>query len=850
MTTNLDLTEGTAPLTLLAPLSGILVPIETVPDPVFARKIVGDGASLDPVTQQLLAPCAGEILNIHNSAHALTLRSGGGLEVLLHIGIDTVHMKGEGFTARVKAGDQVKAGQPLIDFSADEIALKARSLLTQIVITNPERVAGMKKYTGRVTAGKDPVLTITLAAPGAAAAQESGETLVSEAAMITNPSGLHARPAATLAKLARGYNCDLRLRKGEALANLRSVSAIMGLDIRKDDKVYLVARGSDAKAAIAAIIPAIKAGLGENEAAPAAAAPVKRQEPASDPAASGNVNLLAGIGAAPGLAAGKAFTLQEADRRTPEYGGKPEAERALLEEALKAARLQIAALQDRLTAAGDADRAGIFGAHLELLEDPDLLELADSAIAKGKSAAFAWKQAYSAYADRLAAMKNELLAARATDLRDVGRRTLAHLLGGAQTDISAAPAGSILIAEELTPSDLASLDRAKVLGCATVGGGATAHIAILAQSFGLPLVVALEPRLLQIKAGAELILDGDKGTLALNPSAADLAGVRTRLAAAKERRIVEEEAAGQPALTLDGHKVRIAANIGNTGEAAAAVKLGAEGVGLLRSEFLFLERTQAPSEDEQARAYTEAAMALGKERPLVIRTLDIGGDKQAPYLNLPKEENPFLGERGIRISLDRPELLRAQARAILRASAAGDVQLMFPMISGIEEYRAARSIVLDEAKNLGIRPVPVGLMIEVPAAAVMAETFAREADFFSIGTNDLTQYTLAMDRGHPKLAGKADALHPAVLRLIAMVTEAAGQYGRHVAVCGGLGGDPKGVPILIGLGVTELSISAPAIPAVKAAIRALRLEDCKKLAKRALACGTAAEVRALTTGAK
>lgn len=843
MTTTLDLSKRPASITLLAPLSGVLVPIETVPDAVFAGKIVGDGASIDPVTQRLLSPCEGEILNVHSAGHALTLRACGGLEVLLHIGIDTVQLKGDGFTPLVKAGDRVTAGQALIDFNADQVALKARSLLTQILITTPERVAAMKKHSGSVTAGKDPVLTIDLVAPETGGRSETGETLVSEAAVIPNSSGLHARPAATLARLARGYHCDLRLRKGEALANVRSLSAIMGLDIRKGDKVYLVARGKDAREAIAALLPALRQGLGEDTAAPAAKPPSKKAAPAGAP--SGDPGLLAGIGAAPGLAAGKAFLLHETETTAPEYGETPERERRLLEEALRISRLQLAALQDRLSTSGEADEAGIFGAHLELLEDPALLELAESAIAKGKSAAFSWKAAFTTHADRLAAMPNELLAARACDLRDVGRRTLSHLPGGEQKDLSALPDGCILLAEELTPSDLASLDRAKVLGCATVGGGATAHIAILAQSFGLPLVVALEPRLLQIKAGSELILDGEKGTLNLNPSAADLAGVRSRLAAAKERRLKEAQSAGQPAVTLDGCRIGIFANIGDAGEAGTAVKLGAEGVGLLRSEFLFLERAVAPSEDEQAAAYGEAAAALGKERSLVIRTLDIGGDKQAPYLHLPKEENPFLGERGIRVSLDRPELLRTQARAVLRAAASGNVSLMFPMIAGIEEYRAARAIVLEEAGQLNLKPVPVGIMIEVPAAAVMAETFAREADFFSIGTNDLTQYTLAMDRGHPKLAGKADALHPAVLRLISMVVEAARPHNKPVAVCGGLAGDPKGIPLLLGLGVTELSVTAPAVPSVKAAVRELKLEDCRQLAKRALACGTAAEVRAL-----
>jgi phosphocarrier protein FPr len=836
--------ESLSTITLLAPVSGILVPIENVPDPVFAGKIVGDGISLDPTTQVLLSPCAGSVINLHRAGHALTIGAGGGLEILLHIGVDTVQLKGDGFTPLVKTGDTLAAGQPLIEFAADDVARKARSLLTQIIITTPERVSSMRKYAGLVTAGKDPVMTIDLAAGAATlAAPEAGAVSVSKAVIIPNSSGLHARPAATLARLARGYRCDLRLRKGDAQANIRSVSSIMGLDIRRGDKVFVAASGPDAKEAIDAIVPAMEQGLGE---AGGNTPPAAASRPATArPGPSGDPDWLSGISASPGLAAGPAFILTETESAAPEHGEAPEQERRRLEEALAAARLQIAALQDRLKTAGEAGKSDIFGAHLELLDDPDLLDFAGSAIAKGKSAAYSWKEAFTSHADLLAGMANELLAARACDLRDVGGRVLRHLLGGQERDLAGLPAGCILIAEELTPSDLAALDRTKVLGCATAGGGATSHIAILAQSFGLPLVVGVEPRALEIPSGAAIVLDGDKGAVRLNPSADDMDKIKARLLRSAQRRGEEAEAAGGPALTLDGHRMEVFANIGDAGEAAGAVKLGAEGVGLLRSEFLFLDRAAEPGEDEQARAYLTAAEALGKKRPFIIRTLDVGGDKPVPYLNIPKEDNPFLGERGIRVGLDRPEILRTQVRAILRAAGAGDVRIMFPMISDIGEYRAARAIVLEEAELLGVPPVPVGIMVEVPSAAVLAEVFAKEADFFSIGTNDLTQYTLAMDRGHPRLAGKADALHPGVLRLIGMVVEAARAGKKPVAVCGGLAGDPRGIPLLIGLGVTELSVSAPAVPSVKAAVRRLKLEDCRQLAKRALTLGTAAEVRAL-----
>jgi multiphosphoryl transfer protein len=299
-------------------------------------------------------------------------------------------------------------------------------------------------------------------------------------------------------------------------------------------------------------------------------------------------------------------------------------------------------------------------------------------------------------------------------------------------------------------------------------------------------------------------------------------------------------------VTTDGHRVEVVANIGDAKDARNAMTKGAEGVGLLRSEFVFLDRPRAPSEDEQAALYREIAEAVGGDRPLVIRTLDVGGDKPLPYLPIPREDNPFLGERGIRVGLDRPEILRTQVRAILRAADAGArLHVMFPMIATLPEWRAARGVFEEESQRLGVDSVPLGIMVEVPSVAIMAPTFAAEVDFFSIGSNDLTQYTLAMDRGHPKLAPQVDGLNPAVLRLIQLAVDAAHDHGKWVGVCGGIGADPQAVPLLVGLGVDELSVSIPTIPSVKAQIRGLSLTDCQALAAEAITQDTAAAVRAL-----
>ncbi len=480
-----------------------------------------------------------------------------------------------------------------------------------------------------------------------------------------------------------------------------------------------------------------------------------------------------------------------------------------------------------------------------MLEDPELVDVANSAIAKGRSAAFAWQQAYENTADQLESMENELLAQRANDLRDAGRRVL-QLLAGIETGPRQYSEPCILVAEDLAPSDTATLDRAMVRGFCTTLGGATSHVAILARSLGIPAVAGIDPSALDLPDGVEVVLDGGKGTLRQNPSAELLGQIRRRQEAAEVRRKADLAAAHEAATTTDGKQLQVFANIGGLADAQQVGELGGEGVGLLRTEFLFMDRVAAPSEDEQVEAYTAIAAALGADRPLIIRTLDVGGDKPLAYLPLPEEDNPFLGERGIRFALDRPEILRTQLRAILRASASGNVRVMFPMIATLSEWRVAKAVLDEEARDLGVEPIPAGIMVEVPSTALQAEAFAREIDFFSIGTNDLAQYTLAMDRGHPKLAAQMDGLNPSVLALIERTVTAARANGKEVGVCGGLASDLAAVPILLGLGVDELSVSLPAIPGVKALIRSRSAADCRALAERALAADTAADVRAMS----
>ncbi|PZV06402.1 MAG: phosphoenolpyruvate--protein phosphotransferase [Leptolyngbya sp.] len=834
-------------LVLTAPLSGLVVPIDTVPDPVFAQKMVGDGVSIDPTSQVLLAPCDGDIVQIHSASHAVTVKTAEGIEILMHIGLDTVALKGEGFTARVKVGDRVKTGDILIEFDADYVALHARSLLTQIVVTNSDRVAEFKPASGMVNAARDTVLELVLVGGTTASEAETGPTVTSQAIIIPNPVGLHARPAAVLAQLAKKYQSAIRLHRGSDSANVRSVVAIMGLEIGRGDTVTLEATGADAEAAIADLSTALRDGLGEEGAVPvtAAAASVAQAEisaPAPRPK-SDDPNIILGVAASPGVAVGNTYRQRRQDMRVDETADSPKDEHRKLDRAIDQAALEIESLRARVHGQGDPSKAAIFAAHQELLADPELIDSATSAIDQGKSAAFAWQQTYTAQADTLARLKSELLAQRANDLRDVGDRVL-RILTGVKAEALVFPANTILLAEDLTPSDMANLDPERVVGFATVAGGATSHVAILARSMGLPAIAGIEPRILDLADGTPVILDGTKGRVRLNASVDELEQTQDRIARQKAKQAIDLEHAFEPAITQDGRQIEVVANIGSQKDAEESLKVGGEGVGLLRTEFVFMEASSAPSEDEQEVIYASILRVLG-DRPMIIRTLDVGGDKPLPYLPMAHEENPFLGERGIRLSFDRPELMRTQFRAILKASTTGKARVMFPMIARMEELAMAKAVMEEERQKLGVPPIEIGIMVEVPAAAVSAERFAEQVDFFSIGTNDLTQYTLAMDRGHPKLAPYVDALNPSVLRMIDLTVRGADKHGKWVGVCGGMAGDPQAVPILVGLGVKELSVSVPVIPAVKAQVRGLTLAQCQHLAQQALNLDSAAQVRDL-----
>ncbi len=656
---------------------------------------------------------------------------------------------------------------------------------------------------------------------------------------LTGDAGLHARPATAFVEIAKSFQSEIRVRHVSKVANGKSLVSLLKLGADQRASIRIMARGVDEDAALRALEAAVRHGL-EDE------AEAGHGEAGGEavPALSFEAKPIAGIAASPGLAIGPLRHFRREKIVVAVTASDPAREEIRLQQAIEAAKLQLRELHDEVKARSGAARAGIFRAHEEFLDDPDLVGAASGRIQLGHSAGWSWRQSVEERADDVAALGDALLKERAVDLRDVGRRVLRLLADALEEEPSLPDTPVILVADDLSPSDTAKLDPARVLGICTAGGGPTSHTAIIARSLDIPAIVGAGPAVLHQSEDAVCILDGDGGNLYPEPAAADLELARRAQQDWQARREAERLACYQPAITTDGARVEVVANIGSAAEAEQAVNAGAEGVGLLRTEFLFLGRDQPPGEDEQFEAYRAMTRALNG-LPLIIRTLDIGGDKEVPYLSLPAEQNPFLGVRGIRLCLARLDLFKPQLRAIFRAAETGPVKIMFPMIATLEELETARSIAEEVRRELHAKAVEIGIMIEVPSAVLMAPELARHVDFFSIGTNDLTQYVLAMDRLHPSLARQADALHPAVLRMIDMTVKAAKAAGKWVGVCGGIAGDPKGAAILAGLGVTELSMSIPSVAAVKARIRKLAFADVEALARRALACQTAAEVRAL-----
>ncbi len=719
----------------------------------------------------------------------------------------------------------------------------------------------LERLSDILLAGRASTLT-DAAAPGpvlAALGADVAPDWPAATVVLANAHGLHARPAQVLTQVAKGFDGDIRVRVAGAYAapvSARSLSKLLSLGVRRGQSLEFLAEPGIADQALPALVGAVRAGLGEpvepltaaeleraaslDQPAPAVVqapvAPTSTPDEVPPPPAGSTWHA---IPASSGIAVGPAHVLTVHTFDYPQQGESPATERARLQDALAAASADLDAMITRSPVKAIRE---IFVTHREMLSDPSLAEDAEARLAHGASAEAAWAATVDEAAQAQESLQDALLAERAADLRDVGRRVLAKLCG--VEDAAEPDEAYILVTGEVGPSDVARLDPARVAGILTARGGATSHSAIVARALGIPALVGAGAAVLALAPRTPLLLDGDRGVLKVDPEPEAL----VRAQAEREARVARQQAADlrklEPAITRDGHAIEVFANQGDITGTAAAVAYGAEGIGLLRTEFLFMAHAQAPDLSTQEAEYRQVLDGL-QGRPLVVRTLDVGGDKPLPYWPVPEEDNPYLGLRGIRLTLQRPEVLETQLRALMRAAEDRPMRIMFPMVGSVDEWRQARDIALRVREEVPVTDLQLGIMVEVPSAALLAPVLAQEVDFFSVGTNDLTQYTLAIDRGHPVLSAQADGLHPSVLTLIDMTVKAAHAHGKWVGVCGELAADPHAVPVLVGLGVDELSVSARSIPLVKARVRELDMSQVRAMAQQALGLPSADAIRAL-----
>ncbi|HLO84966.1 MAG TPA: phosphoenolpyruvate--protein phosphotransferase [Nostocaceae cyanobacterium] len=666
---------------------------------------------------------------------------------------------------------------------------------------------------------------------------------------VNNRLGLHARPAAQFVGTVCRFQAQIQVKnltKKTEFVRADSINQVATLGVRQGDELLITASGVDAEAALKAIQTLIANHFGEDD---SKIALPKVAAEADTPPVNGE---LAGIAASPGIAIAPVVHYESAPVPITQYHiENVEVEWQRLQSAIQTAKQEIQTLLSHTSIQIGDTEAAIFDAHLLFLQDPVLIDAVRGRIIKQHlNAEVAWQMVVDEIANSYRRLDDTYLQERVEDVVDVGHRVLRILLGGSPTNLDLSTP-SILVASDLTPSDTARLDPSKVLGICLTSGSATSHSAIIARTLGIPAVLGVDAQILDLENGTIMALDGESGKAWVQPEAETVGLLEVKRQAWQQAQAEAKARSYKPAVTHDGQRIQVLANISNVADAQTAVINGAEGVGLLRTEFLYLDRNYPPSEEEQLVAYEAIAQTLG-ERPLIVRTLDIGGDKPISYFPPSvTEANPFLGVRGIRFCLDNIPLFKTHLRAILRASANNNIKMMWPMISSLTEVRAAKKILAQaqaELRNEGIafnQNMPVGIMIETPAAVSIADQLAKEVDFFSLGTNDLSQYVMAGDRTNPRVATLADAMQPAVLRMIQQAVKAAHQANIWVGLCGEIAAETLVAPILIGLGLDELSVNPQAIAPLKLAISQLTMVEAEALANVALKQDSAQSVREL-----
>ncbi len=821
-----------------SPTDGKIQNLSSVPDEAFSQGFLGPGAALNSSSNIVRAPFDGKVKTLHKALHAVVLESGG-VEILIHIGVETVALNGKGFKALCAQGDEVKKGDALIEFDKEYIEKYAPSSLVIVLVASPMDAqinlseeccvkAGDGLFSINIEGGSDEPCKNSCAKSDCG----NGDYIVKELA-ITAKNGLHARPAAAIAKAANVFaDTHIYIRKGDKQANAKSMVEILGLGINFGDKIEFLAKGDKAQLALEAVLPACGEGL--------------EGEPAARSVNVGGGDLpdfknevkLNAQGLYPGLVIGTARHLNRKELEIPQKAEDAKAESEKLSKAIDCVKAKI---REEISACGgNCNREEILQAHLMMLEDPFLFTVSENYITEGAGAAYAWQKAIGKSVAILEGSQNDLLRERKADYKDIEKRVVYEVLGYKEEPFSFPP-DTVLITDELLSGELGKLNG-NIKGLIMAGGSQTSHIAIMLKNISLPSVIAAGPAVLAIPEGCKIILDSVKGTVTVNP--VNIEAVKQKQQADAAFKAKAAACSAQPAVSKDGVLVKVKGNVGNLEEALKAGAAGADGLGLVRSEFLFSAWRTAPTEEEQYKVYQEIADSQ-KGKDVIIRTFDIGGDKPLPFLSLPKELNPILGLRGIRNYDLAAELFVHQVRAIMRVKPYGSAKIMLPMVTFVDEVEKYKAIIRREQESLGIKEASVGIMVEVPSAAVMANVFAGYVDFMSLGTNDLTQYVLAIDRGNASLSAKADPLNPAVLKMIYMTAEACKAAGIDAGVCGALASDVQAVGVLLGLGVRELSVPGGLIAEIKYLVRDLDINVCRDIALRALNMQNAQQVRAL-----
>lgn len=819
-------------LSVYAPLCGAIVPLDQVPDPIFAEKMLGDGISIDPQENAVYSPFDGVIKTLHKALHAVVIESQG-VEILIHIGVETVNLKGQGFKAFVQCGQTVKKGDKLIEFDKEYISKNAPSSLIIVLVANMPDIPVTSLAAGSVQRGELLYKVPPARRQSDIVKQDDEDVFTSPIIEIKNKNGLHARPASIISKIAAGCKeCVVKIIKGTQQADAKSMVEILGLSIDYGDKIQIYAVGPKAREITQEIASAVLSGLNEG----VVSADVSISKTGEEDFDFTKEAKLKGQGIFPSVVIGRAHILQrqEADikENSSDASGQSLAFDAALEKVKKTLR------EEEQNAAAQSKRAQIISAHLGMLEDPFLLTSARELIAQNKTAAFAWRAAVNKSINVLNSTGNKLLKERAADYEDICLRVVMELTGKT-SDKTVFEENSVVIVNELLPYELSLFDK-NVAGVIMAEGSSTAHISIMLKNLGIPSIICAGAAVLKIPNGAPLVMDSQTGDITVNPQ--NIEELKEKKKEADVRRAENKEHCFEPAVTKDGVRILVKGNVGSVQEARLCAENGSEGISLVRTEFLFAGAEQAPSEEEQYKIYSEIASSQ-KGQSVIIRTLDVGGDKPLSYFPLPKEENPIMGLRGVRNYKLREDIFRAQVRAIMRVEPYGTAKIMLPMVAFLQEFFNAKKIIEEEQQKLGIDKVSVGIMVEVPSAALMAEQFANYADFFSLGTNDLTQYALAIDRGQSALSSLSDSLNPSVLSLISSTIKGAQAHEKPVGICGAMASDLASVVILVGLGIKELGVVTSLIPDVKAFVRTLDSSLCRQYTQSALLMRGAGEVR-------